>query len=151
VNGRRKVEQVRLLFTLLDEQPLPVWQREPPTAARPRNPRAAEIVETRAATHSRVLDTLRAGVLNPNSPAEPAELADPCNSSPKWSHEWDLGLFPGDGGVQVGLQLSGALLDECFFRIGQRPVIQPIVLGKCHTAVGIGTCPRAAVKRMFPQ
>ena len=62
VNGSRKVEQVCSLLTILDEQPLPVWQREPPKAARPCNPRTAETVEWRAATHSRVLDTLRAGV-----------------------------------------------------------------------------------------
>jgi hypothetical protein len=71
VNGRRKAEQACSLLTLLDEQPIPVWQREPPKAARSCSPRAAEIVETRAATLCRVLDTLRAGIPNPNSLAEP--------------------------------------------------------------------------------
>ena len=37
VNGSRKVEQVCSPLTVLDEQPLPVWQREPPTASRPCN------------------------------------------------------------------------------------------------------------------
>ena len=48
VNGIRKAEQVRFQVTLLDEQPLPVWQREPPKAARPCNPKAAEAAETPA-------------------------------------------------------------------------------------------------------
>ena len=39
-------------------QILPVWPGETPTAARPSNPRAAETVETPAATASRVLDPI---------------------------------------------------------------------------------------------
>ena len=67
VNRTRKVEQVCSLLTLLDEQSLPVWQREPPKATRPGNPKATETVETPAATLSRVLDTLRAGISNPQT------------------------------------------------------------------------------------
>jgi hypothetical protein len=77
VKGSRKVEQVCSRLTLLDEPPLPIWQREPPKAARPCNPKAAEAVETPAATFNRVLHTLRADVPNPNSPTEPAKGCRP--------------------------------------------------------------------------
>jgi hypothetical protein len=45
-------------------------------------------------------------------------------------HEPELGFFAGDGGVRVGLQFPQTLLDEGFSPIGQRSVIQPLILGQ---------------------
>src|ERR1017187_6689854 len=55
--------------------------------------------------------------------------AEPGSSPLERSHEPELGFFSGDGGVRVGLQFPEELLDRSFSRIGQRPVIQPFVLG----------------------
>ena len=55
--------------------------------------------------------------------------ADPGSSPLERSHEPEPGFFPGDGGVRVGLQFPEELLDRSFSRIGQRPVIQPFVVG----------------------
>jgi hypothetical protein len=55
--------------------------------------------------------------------------AGPGNSLLEWSCEPNLGFFPGDGSVRVGLQVPETPIDKGFFRIGQRPVIQPLVLG----------------------
>jgi hypothetical protein len=54
----------------------------------------------------------------------------PTGSSPlERSHEPELALFREDAGVQVGFQIPETLLDQSVFCIGQRPVIQPFVLG----------------------
>jgi hypothetical protein len=60
------------------------------------------------------------------------------------------GFFPGDESVRVGFQVPEALLVESFPRIGERPVIQPRVLGQSHATVRNHTCPGGAGRRMFP-
>ena len=76
----------------------------------------------------------------------------PAGRSPlEGNHEPELGFFPVDGGVRVGIQFPETLLGESFFRNGQRPVIQPLVPAQFHTTSGNRTCPGAADKdRLLP-
>src|ERR1035441_2843683 len=60
----------------------PLWQRETPKAGGPCHPVAPEAVETPGATLSRVGDTPRTGVPDPNSPAEPTKGSS--QSTPPW-------------------------------------------------------------------
>ena len=109
---------------------LPVQQRETPKAARPCNQSAAKTVETPTATfHESLIQD--EPVLQTQTPRLNRQRgSDPAIPPLERSHEPKLGFFPRDGGVRVGLEVPEALLANSAFHIGERTVLQPLVLGQ---------------------
>ena len=108
---------------------LPVWQQETPKrlAPQPESDRnrgnAGSHLLSESLTHceptfqTQALRLKRQGGAGLESaPLERSQAPEP-------------GYLPEEGGVRVGLQIPETLLDMSFFRIGQRPVIQPFVQG----------------------